>query len=148
MKEFQFPELTGAALGPVVRELALLVSTRHPLVIELVGYVLSGEGSYPCVSILTEWCAGDLYDALLGRADPHTGQRGPLPELGMATRVRLGCGAAAGVAHLHGLGLVHRDIKAANFLYVGQLPLGDTPPARGAPSFAVKVAEASAKAKG
>ena len=95
-----------------VRSLTRLV---HPNIIRYLGYVASA----PTYCLVLEYCeGGDLYETLRSRSG------GTPPGFTM----RVGSGIAAALAYLHGLRVMHRDLKSPNVL----LDFGP-PSARAAP---------------
>ncbi|KAG2450362.1 hypothetical protein HYH02_004867 [Chlamydomonas schloesseri] len=87
----------------IQREVAFLADCNHPNVVRYLGsYRLSGE-----LWIVMEYCGGGSVSDLLSAS------REPLPEELIA---HICCEALKGLAYLHGLGKVHRDIKCGNIL--------------------------------
>jgi len=111
---------TGPASVAFAHEAELLASVQsHPNVILFAGIFQTGDSiDSPSYSIVTENCpGGDLYDFVM-----TTGC--PLPEQTLDTVVS---GLLSGVSHVHGRGIVHRDVKLANILIgrEGQVVLAD-----------------------
>ncbi|KXN83219.1 Tip elongation aberrant protein 1 [Leucoagaricus sp. SymC.cos] len=97
---------SGSAAGKIMRaqagELALLGHVSHPNVIPLYGAFLSAERN-PRICIVSPWMEnGDLADYLLMFPD--------------TSRIPLMIDVAAGLQFLHGMGVVHADLKARNVL--------------------------------
>ncbi|PNW80428.1 hypothetical protein CHLRE_07g317300v5 [Chlamydomonas reinhardtii] len=87
----------------IQREVAFLADCNHPNVVRYLGsYRLSGE-----LWIVMEYCGGGSVSDLLSAG------RAPLPEELIA---HICCESLKGLAYLHGLGKVHRDIKCGNIL--------------------------------
>ncbi|KAG2441081.1 hypothetical protein HXX76_003934 [Chlamydomonas incerta] len=87
----------------IQREVAFLADCNHPNVVRYLGsYRLSGE-----LWIVMEYCGGGSVSDLLSAS------REPLPEELIA---HICCESLKGLAYLHGLGKVHRDIKCGNIL--------------------------------
>lgn len=121
---------SGLRLLPkaLVREVSTLVAGhRHPNIVKFLGlFRVSGEGAGECVgrNDLSRWClvmehccsmGGDLFAAV---------SRQPLPE----PRARgIAKGLLEALEHLHGLGIMHRDVKVENVLLgdAGQPVLAD-----------------------
>jgi serine/threonine protein kinase len=94
------------------REARAVASLGHENVMRVFDYGEDDAGPY----IALEWLSGGtLEDRLTG---------GALPD---AETERVAAGIAAGLAHLHERGLVHRDLKTANVLFddEGRPKLGD-----------------------
>jgi len=87
------------------RELNVLKQIRHPNIVQFLGLSKTDEGLY----LITEFVErGDLCRLLY---DPR------VTELdSWLLRTRICTSAAQGLAYLHAKSLIHRDIKAANFL--------------------------------
>lgn len=88
------------------RELNVLKQIRHPNIVQFLGLSKTHDGLF----LVTEFVErGDLCRLLYDR-------RG-VPELdAWSLRLRILIAAAQGLAYLHAKHLIHRDIKAANFL--------------------------------
>jgi serine/threonine protein kinase len=88
------------------RELNVLKQIRHPNIVQFLGLSKTHDGLY----LVTEFVErGDLCRQLYDRR--------AAPELdSWSLRLRILVGAAQGLAYLHAKNLIHRDIKAANYL--------------------------------
>jgi len=81
-------------------EVAALMQLRHPNVVRCWGVVAAD----PMLGIVLEYCAGgDVRHALKGATPPRF-------------LWRVADGVAAGMAYMHGMGMLHRDLKSANCL--------------------------------
>jgi hypothetical protein len=87
------------------RELNVLKQIRHPNIVQFLGLSKTVEGLY----LITEFVErGDLCRLLYDRS---------VTELdSWALRLRIDIAASQGLAYIHAKNLIHRDIKAANFL--------------------------------
>ncbi|XP_054252579.1 serine/threonine-protein kinase TAO2-like [Indicator indicator] len=97
----------------IIKEVKLLQRLQHPNTIQGRGCYLRDHAAW----LAMEYCLGSASDLLqvLKR---------PLEEVEIAAVVH---GALRGLAYLHGLSIIHRDVKAANILLSaqGQAKLGD-----------------------
>jgi len=95
--------VTPKELDRFVREASLAMSVRHPNVVEVRGIDACDFGIY----IVMELCGGRPLDAAVRV---------------MPLKVRLGLllQAARGLAAVHALGIVHRDMKPANVIIDGR----------------------------
>jgi serine/threonine protein kinase len=82
------------------REAKIVAALRHPNVLQILDY--SGPDA-PIPFIVTELLEGIDLDTLI--------ERGPIPE---SVAAAIAYHIAAGLQHAHGLGIVHRDVKAEN----------------------------------
>eukprot|EP01062_Namystynia_karyoxenos_P066295 TRINITY_DN60256_c0_g1_i1.p1 TRINITY_DN60256_c0_g1~~TRINITY_DN60256_c0_g1_i1.p1 ORF type:complete len:631 (+),score=174.68 TRINITY_DN60256_c0_g1_i1:84-1976(+) len=118
------------------RELALLWHCRHRCVLPLVGACVAKDGG---LLVVTDLVKGGNLERLLLRPlhrSPHLGnlQRG--------RRWSALADAACGLAHMHGLGAVHCDVKPANILVGDPSVLADFGLAAFVPPGASGVSEA------
>jgi serine/threonine protein kinase len=91
-----------AAEQRVLDEFVIMRRVRHPSVVEVYDAGLSRDHV---------WIALELVEGRdLHRANPD-------PSFGLAARLRVIADLARGVAHVHGLGVVHCDLKPANALF-------------------------------
>ena len=82
------------------KEVLALCQLRHPNVVHCIGVVVAP----PSFGLVLEYCAGGSLDLALSRPTPP----------GFVLQVAIG--VAAGMVHLHGRGVLHRDLKGANVL--------------------------------
>ena len=94
-----------AAAG-LLTEVEALQGCEHPNVVKYLGHYWDATHLW----IVLEYCAGGSLSALLGLADE------PLGEAQVAYVCRE---VLAGLAYLHALGKVHRDLKCSNVLLTG-----------------------------
>jgi serine/threonine-protein kinase len=106
-----FGAVTGATGDPAEREAQqqrwrreadLLQSLSHPNIVAVRGWILDGEQA----GLITEFVEGGSLERLLE-------ERGALPVEQALTIVSQ---AARALAHAHGRGILHRDVKPANLL--------------------------------
>ena len=90
----------------VARERLLMASISHPLCVRLVASFKDAHSVY----LLLEWCPG-------GELLRYVPQQGGMPE--PSARFYGGCVCLA-LEHLHGQGIVYRDLKPENLLLDGQ----------------------------
>lgn len=105
------------------REVDILKSVRHPNVVQFFGVVIADE----VLHIFTEYVSG-------GSIAQQLQQFGPMAEvLVQRHTVQI----LSGLQHLHGLGIIHRDIKGQNILVSreGLLKLADFGAARNSASL-------------
>lgn len=101
-------------------------SDHHPNVVRYYCREVTERFAY----IVLELCVGSLADLIEGPANPISSEQSPLDELRpklLANPQALLHQMTAGLAHLHALNLVHRDIKPHNILITpqGRLVLSD-----------------------
>lgn len=97
----------------IVREVKVLQRLRHPNTVGFRGCYLRENTAW----LAMEFCVGSALDLLEGDQEPLRED-----EIGAITE-----GALQGLGYLHGLGVIHRDIKAGNILLCcpGRVKLGD-----------------------
>lgn len=101
IKELKFKKLTGNKLHSFQRELTILATATHPCLLKFVG---ATDTNPYC--IVTEWMPGDsLYH------DLHRNHRMDATKLTIAAY-----DIARGMAFLHSLEIIHRDLKSLNIL--------------------------------
>ncbi|OHT13599.1 TKL family protein kinase [Tritrichomonas foetus] len=101
IKKLKYGKLTGTRLNIFQREVVILATAKHPAVLEFVGAT-----DAPPYCILTEWMAGgSLYQEL--------NQKHRLDQT-MLTKVAYDI--ARGMAFLHKMKIIHRDLKSLNVL--------------------------------
>ncbi|HEX6487422.1 MAG TPA: serine/threonine-protein kinase [Candidatus Dormibacteraeota bacterium] len=83
------------------REVEALATAEHPNVLRVYECGQLRDHAY----LVTDFAAGGSLDARLRSAQPTTAQA-----------LRLLTGIAAGLDHVHGLGIIHGDVKPANVL--------------------------------
>lgn len=104
IKELFFEHLQGRQLKLFCREVQILAKCNNICLLPFCGFTLS----YP-YSIVTNYVAnGSLYEALRHR--PRA------PKLTSTNKTVIAMGMAYGMAHLHGLKIIHRDLKSLNIL--------------------------------
>lgn len=103
-----------------LNEVRVLSKVEHPHVVRYLASYVSNEKLH----IVMEWCeGGDLRKAIDGRKDALGPIAGAFPE---ATIWRYLSHIFSGLAHLHSLKVLHRDMKSSNlFLKRGVVVLGD-----------------------
>ena len=98
-------EMDKEARSEFYQEAALLLSLRHPQVVQCVGLSKDPEGQ---LVILCEFMKGGGLNAWLYRKPNHS--------FAAHIKLRLACEIASGIAYLHGHKVVHRDLKSENIL--------------------------------
>ena len=105
VKELRSNRLTMSSWASLYAEVETMASVRHPFVLELVGAHIKDP-----YRIITRFCPGkSLFDRL------HR----PNEEFPTLTPTKLTCIAyqvSVGMAHLHSMSIVHRDLKTLNIL--------------------------------
>ncbi|OHS93899.1 TKL family protein kinase [Tritrichomonas foetus] len=105
VKELRSNRLTMSSWASLYAEVETMASVRHPFVLELVGAHITDP-----YRIITRFCPGkSLFDRL------HR----PSSQFQMLSPTRLTCIAyqvSVGMAHLHSMSFVHRDLKTLNIL--------------------------------
>lgn len=98
----------------IAREVALMRILKHKSVVRCHGLFLEAQYINIVVDLLL---GGDLVDGL----NKYRQEHGSLPDDRLANLSRQ---MLAGIVHVHGLGIVHRDIKAENYL-ISRREIGD-----------------------
>jgi tetratricopeptide (TPR) repeat protein len=103
---------TAGALSRFRREVAVARDASSPRLIRIFEIGTAREGPYLTMEVLS---GGSLKDRL---------REGPLP---VPEAIRIGTGILEGLAALHALAIVHRDIKPGNVLFAadGEVKLAD-----------------------
>ena len=105
VKELRTDRLTMNSWGSLYAEVEAMAAVRHPFVLELVGAHITEP-----YRIITRFCPGKSLFDRLHRNCPD------LPKLTSTALTRIAYQVAVGMAHLHSLGIVHRDLKTLNIL--------------------------------
>ena len=87
------------------REAALLHKLNHKNVVDFVGAITMDDGD-PCYMLITEMLDKTL--AIFLEKDPQKGDP--------SRKKAISLGIAEGLAYLHGVGIIHRDIKPDNLM--------------------------------
>lgn len=102
LKEFDVQE-SGEDLAKIAKELSVNANLRNRHVVQFFGVAFI-DGTVFLVSELVE--IGTIRDVIVKGSD----------ELTFGRRLQLAIGAAEGLAYIHSKQLIHRDVKATNFL--------------------------------
>ena len=104
VKELFLMELEGRQLKLFCREIHILSKCKSPFLLSLNGFT----NSHP-YCIITDYIEnGSLFDAL------H--HKGTAPQLTPTNKTIIAMGIAYGMAALHRMGIIHRDLKSLNIL--------------------------------
>ena len=103
-QEFRNDALTRIA-EQFPKECQLLASIKHPNIVEFIGIFFFPGESLP--ALVTERLHTNLQDLL----DPRDS---PSRNLLLSLKCSILCDVANGLAHLHGLSIIHRDLSARN----------------------------------
>ncbi|KAH0790738.1 TKL family protein kinase [Histomonas meleagridis] len=107
LKVLTSKKLEGTAKVYFVREVMILASCNNPFLISLLGYT----DTYPYCIATPYVDNGSLYDAL--KHNPGA------PELDNTDKTIIAMCVAYGMASLHALSIIHRDLKSLNILLDG-----------------------------
>jgi serine/threonine protein kinase len=103
VKELYSAKLSEEAERNFNREAEMMIGLRHPHIIQFYGICVEKERLW----IVMEWAKnGSLYDVLRDKSR----------SLPWDLRLRMAEEAAKGLAYLHGLHIIHRDLKSHNLL--------------------------------
>ena len=110
------PEFLGNALTKVEKQFAeecrLLAKIKHPNIVEFLGiYFFPGE-SLP--ALVTERLQTNLHNLLVPPDSPSR-------NLPLSLKCSILCDVANGLAHLHGLSIIHRDLSARNVVLTADM---------------------------
>ena len=105
VKELRSDRITVGSWGSLYAEVETMAAVRHPFVLEMVGAHITEP-----YRIVTRFCPGKSLFDRLHRSCPG------LPTLTATALTRIAYQVAVGMAHLHSLGIVHRDLKTLNIL--------------------------------
>ncbi|RHY45869.1 hypothetical protein DYB30_005790, partial [Aphanomyces astaci] len=106
VKVFRYARLTDKIMDDYTQEVAMLRQLKHPNIVLFIGACIQ-----PKLMILTEYCARrSLYCVI------HTHAMFATMPWKVCDRVRMMLDAARGVAYLHSVRIIHRDIKSHNLL--------------------------------
>ena len=106
-KEFRNDSLTSIA-EQFAKECQLLASIKHPNIVEFIGIYFFPGDRLP--ALVTERLHLNLHDLL----DPPPPPDSPSRNLPLSLKCSILCDVANGLAHLHGLSIIHRDLSARN----------------------------------
>jgi serine/threonine protein kinase len=94
------------SMDELEKEVSIMTQLRHPNIVLLLGVVKENPPA-----IVVEFCTrGSLFAVLQRSAKPGS------PELTWRVRLQMALGAAAGMLYLHGVPVLHRDLKSANLM--------------------------------
>ncbi len=113
IKEIELEEKDEATLNSVGKEahLACLASSSdHPNVVKFFGAFRDFETHVVC--LVFQYLGGGSLDRVLMKENKHVGPN----RSDVSTILQMARDAACGVAELHRLGVVHRDLSTRNFL--------------------------------
>src|SRR5882724_622100 len=98
------PGIPASTLERLRREARATARLNHPAIVQVYDLIPDGEGD----AMVMEYVLGRSLDTLVGD-----------PSLTAAGAVRLAGEVAAGLAHAHSAGFVHRDLKGENVMVSG-----------------------------
>ncbi|ETW07434.1 TKL/DRK protein kinase, variant 1 [Aphanomyces invadans] len=104
VKVFRYARLTDKIMGDYTQEVAMLRQLKHPNIVLFIGACIQ-----PKLMILTEYCARRSLFYVI-----HT--QAMYASMPWKYKVRMMLDAARGVAYLHSMRIIHRDIKSHNLL--------------------------------
>ena len=105
VKELRSDRLTMSSWASLYAEVETMASVRHPFVLELIGAHITEP-----YRIITRFCPGK---SLFDRLHRHNLD---LPTLSSTQLTKIAYQVAVGMAHLHSMNIVHRDLKTLNIL--------------------------------
>ncbi|OHS95861.1 TKL family protein kinase [Tritrichomonas foetus] len=105
VKELRSDRLTMASWASLYAEVETMASVRHPYVLELVGAHITEP-----YRIITRFCPGKSLFERIHRSNSK------FPSLSPTRLTLIAYQVAVGMAHLHSLRIVHRDLKTLNIL--------------------------------
>jgi serine/threonine protein kinase len=94
------------------QEVNSLLSLRHPNIVLLIGICQNGDFKL----IVTEFCHNFSIDHHLYNIDSPVLRKGRHRAFTMKKKIEILLDVTMGMMYLHGLGLVHRDLKTSNIL--------------------------------